>query len=821
MKPKKSPRKYAFLTSACTLTTALIAAPTTAVSQAQSEDRAGAFRMEEIVVTGTASPQRTKFDSSYPISTFGSDAIERKAPMSTADMLSEVPGFWVEATSGTTQGNVFARGITQDGGYRYLSLQEDGMPVYPVGELSFFNPDQFVRVDAFVDRVEAVRGGTAGIFATGAAGGIINFVTRSPGLDPEVMARLTGSDYGMVRADAYVTAPISDQWGIAAGGYFRTSDGVRDPGYTADEGGHVHVKLFGDFGDLRLELFGRYLDDTSLFVVPIPLAGSSSSPREFTGQDAGTYSLHSSDLAAAGLPPSADNVGVRGQDLRDGINPELLTAGGRVTWDINDRVTFTNAFRFTDADVTFNGIFPGPAPVSGFEAAADPGLLGCNPGGVSGLAPEFTVISAGAAYDPSRLVQCHGHWAVAKDYFAIQNDARLNFDFGEHFATLGFYVANFTMEDRWSLGNLLLMTIDDRPQRLSLPGLTDPDGFARYSFFNLLTDHEADTFGLYVANEWQATDAARFDVGVRYDRTELDVRVSEFEFGVDLDGDPDTPWDNDTALVVPGVFNRSDLDFDEWQFTVGLNYDVAPNHGLFARYTTVYKLPHFDDVRDLGENVSPDNIEHFEAGYKVMNDFISAFVTLFQTEMDSVFLDILADGTTASRGTETRSRGIEIEGSLLPLAGLNRLGGTDFQRPALLDIGFSMTFQDPEIIASGPDRGNQTRRIPKTMVRLTPTLYLMAERLRLYGTWSHVGKRFANPENTVPLPSYDKIDLGIIYEHNDNWSFQITADNVTDELGLTEGNPRTDLGVGAPVGSTFMARPLFGRSFRASVSYQM
>jgi iron complex outermembrane recepter protein len=503
MQCKFSLNQYVILTPV--IITVALTWPLSADAQAQSAGRAGDFQMEEIVVTGTASPQRTKFDSSYPISTFGSDAIERKAPMSTADMLTEVPGFWVEATSGTTQGNVFARGITQDGGYRYVSLQEDGMPVYPVGELSFFNPDQFVRVDAFVDRVEAVRGGTAGIFMTGAAGGIINFVTRSPGLDPELMLRLTGSDYGMLRGDAYVTAPLGEQWGIAAGGYYRTSDGIRDPGYTADEGGQLHVKLVGDFGDTRLELFGRYLEDTSLFVVPIPLAGSSSSPRELPGQNAGEYSLHSRDLAAAGLPPSADNVGVRGQNLRDGINPELWTAGARFTWDISDRVTFSNAFRWTDADVTFNGIFPGPAPVRGIEAAADPGLLGCNPGGVANLAPNFTVISTGAAYDPNQLVQCHGHWAVAKDFFSIQNDARFTVDLGDHFATAGFYYANFTMDDRWTLGNLLLMTIDDQPQRLLLPGLTDPDGFARYSFFNLATDHEADTFGIYLANEWQAT----------------------------------------------------------------------------------------------------------------------------------------------------------------------------------------------------------------------------------------------------------------------------------------------------------------------------
>ncbi len=32
---------------------------------------------------------------------------------------------------------------------------EDGIPIYPVFELSFYNPDQFVRVDETIERVEA------------------------------------------------------------------------------------------------------------------------------------------------------------------------------------------------------------------------------------------------------------------------------------------------------------------------------------------------------------------------------------------------------------------------------------------------------------------------------------------------------------------------------------------------------------------------------------------------------------------------------------------------------------------------------------------
>jgi iron complex outermembrane recepter protein len=47
------------------------------------------------------------------------------------------------------------------------------------------------------------------------------------------------------------------------------------------------------------------------------------------------------------------------------------------------------------------------------------------------------------------------------------------------------------------------------------------------------------------------------------------------------------------------------------------------------------------------------------------------------------------------------------------------------------------------------------------------------------------------------------------------FSVQLSADNLTNEVGLTEGNPRTDLGA-TGIGDLYMARPLFERSFTLS-----
>ncbi len=761
------------------------------------------FAMGEVVVTGTGSRERTKYESSVAISTFDAEDIAQQAPASTADLISAVPGFWVESTSGSTQGNVFARGIIQDGGYRYVGLMEDGIPIYPVFELSFYNPDQFVRVDETIDRVEALRGGTAPIFTSGAVGGTINFVTKSPRSVPESSLKATFSDYGLYRADLAWSGPITDTWGIALGGYYRTSDGIRDPGYTADEGGQVRVKLAGELASGTLEFFGKYINDKTLFVVPIPLQGNPSDPSGVNGQDAGEYSLHSEDLAAAPLPTSAAEVGLQGSDLQDGIHPELATVGVGLTWEFTDTTTLTNLLRYTDGEVRFDGIFPGGAPVTGTDFAT-----------AEGVAPVYTVIRTGEPYAATQLVQNHGHWVVNKDYEALQDDVRLNFALDPHDLSIGFYFADYSMSDQWSLGNLLLMDVASRPNRLLLPGSTDPDGFTQYSFFNLAADYDATAYALYASDEWQVTDALRLDFGVRYDQLEVDASISNGAT-VDLDGNPATPWDNATALAGTAR-TESSPDFDHTSWSVGLNYEFTEQHAVFGHYTEAAKMPHFDDIR--GGSLIDDEVTNIELGYKTSLGTLALFATLFQTEFDNVFFnDVLADGSTARRFAKTRTRGIEFEG--------------EFQPVDAFGVSFSITQQDPEyrdfVVRNDQVTpptvtdlsGNQIRRIPETMVRLTPVYYFPGDRGRAYLTYSHFSERFSNDENTIELPSYDKLDAGIMFDLTEALTLQLVGDNLTDEVGLTEGNPRTDVGAGG-IGAIYNARPLFGRSYQFSATFR-
>jgi len=88
--------------------------------------------------------------------------------------------------------------------------------------------------------------------------------------------------------------------------------------------------------------------------------------------------------------------------------------------------------------------------------------------------------------------------------------------------------------------------------------------------------------------------------------------------------------------------------------------------------------------------------------------------------------------------------------------------------------------------------------------------------LKLYGTYTHVGDRWADQSNLQYLPSYKTVDLGALYTIGDKIEIRLSGNNITNELGLTEGNSRLTTGGSGPIN----ARPLFGRSWELSLAYR-
>ncbi|WP_158677972.1 TonB-dependent receptor plug domain-containing protein [Pseudoalteromonas sp. T1lg76] len=170
---------------------------------ANQDDVAKESDIEQIVVTGRAGAGfLRKAETSYAISTLSDEDLVTNNPLSVADVLKTVPGFWVESSGGEAGNNIRARGIPRDG-YSSVSLQENGLAIQHDGGLGYLNADQSFRLDETIERVEVVRGGPSPIFASNAPGGMVNFITRKAYDYDSAVMKLELADYGHYRFDGY------------------------------------------------------------------------------------------------------------------------------------------------------------------------------------------------------------------------------------------------------------------------------------------------------------------------------------------------------------------------------------------------------------------------------------------------------------------------------------------------------------------------------------------------------------------------------------------------------------------------------------------
>lgn len=237
------------------------------VTSAEAEDAA----IEQIIVTGRAgSGVLRRAEASYAISTISDEELVSNNPLSIADVLKMVPGFWVESSGGEASNNIRARGIPRDG-YSSVSLQENGLAIQHDGGLGYLNADQSIRLDETIERVEVVRGGPSSVFASNAPGGIVNFITRKSYDYDSGVFKVEAGDYDHIRFDGYYGKALENDMFVSVGGFFRQNDGVRDPGFKANQGGQIRFSLGKRFQSGEVFADYKYLDDSTAFLLPIVL----------------------------------------------------------------------------------------------------------------------------------------------------------------------------------------------------------------------------------------------------------------------------------------------------------------------------------------------------------------------------------------------------------------------------------------------------------------------------------------------------------------------------------------------------------------------
>ncbi|MBB1291470.1 TonB-dependent receptor [Pseudoalteromonas sp. SR41-4] len=744
---------------ACAIILALSSQTVLADQPATSAQTTTDKKVERIVVSGTPAGMGVrKIDASYAVTNIDAEQIIKLSPKSTADLFKAVPGVWVESSGGESGANVFVRGFPGGGDAPFLTLSLEGSPIYPAPTLSFLENSSLFRIDETIETMEALRGGPNPVVSNGQPGLTTNFRLKRGSEDTQGLFKYTTSDYDLQRVDAVVSGEISDDLYFMVGGYVKSSPGIRDAGFTSEKGSQFTINITKELENGELNFYTRQTDDHGAWYLPTPL--------NVNGIDAEYTQLGTLNRQATIF--TGPNAQAHDIDLGDGRGWDGDVSGGSIKLEFDNGWQFIDRFNITKGDANTFGLVPNGSATTVGEVA-DNGQT------------AFGAVTD-TEYASDTAIQQLGRWVVLKEISSFTNDLAFSKQFGDVSATFGYYTASTSASDWWSLGNTAYHVLEAGGELLN--GIecnqnTDGCGFN----YDISSTGDARTNALYFTGQYKFADAFTLDLGVRKENHDVQYSVDE-----DLDG-----------IITKAV----DYDESKTSWTTGLNYSINDDMGVFARVNRGYKMPYFDDFRDNfgayqgGEKLIKE-VTQAELGYKLITQSTDFFATLFTNEVKGDTF-VSRPGVPAEILTN-EAYGVELD--------------YNFNHESGFSVNLNTTLQQTEITESPENKGNEAQRQPKWQVRVTPSYDFEVDGMyaTLYGTLSAVDDRFGNNENTVTLDGYEKVDLGFILEPMEGIKLQLAIDNLTNEQGITEGDPRN---ADAPNG-----RYIMPRTTRLSVSYE-
>lgn len=717
-------------------------------------------QIEQIVITGKASGiAGLRVDASYAITNVSAENIEKMNPKSTAELFTLVPGVWSESSGGVAGANVFVRGFPGGGDAPFLTVQMQGVPIFPPPTLSFLENSSMFRLDETVDFMEALRGGSTPVISNGQPGLTTNFLLKEGSEETEGLVKLSTSDYGLQRMDAVVSGELADDLYFMMGGYISSSQGVRDAGFNSEEGHQFTLNITKDLDNGSINLYTRQTDDHGVWYLPTPL--------NVAGVD-NTYTQIGPNNRQGTIQFGPDGES-RSVDFGDGRGWKGSVSGGTVDLDLNNDWKLLYRFNYTQGDANTLGLVPEAGAVA-LNTVADNGL-------------NATGATTGTLYDGDTMVQQIGRWVVEKELDSFTNDLAVTKTADSAKYTVGVYSTAFSVKDWWSIGNQSWHVVESGGEALTGIDCNDNQDSCSWNY-DIDATGDGTTRALYAAVEVALNEQWTVDLGLRNENHTIDYTVDE---GL-------------TGQVSKAV----SYDESKIAWTAGVNWMWQKNMGVFARVNKGNKMPFFDDFRDnygaftSGEKLIKE-VTQFELGYKWAEQNYSFYATSFYNQVEG--------------DTFVRRPGDPAE------VMTNRAYGVELDFNYFTSVGFSLnlnsTLQKTEITESPTNEGNRAQRQPRWQVRLTPSYGFEAFEdtfASVYGTIASVSDRYADNENTVTLAGYTKIDAGLQLELTEQLKTQLSVDNLTDKQGLTEGDPRNPT---SPNG-----RYILPRSVTLSMTYQ-
>lgn len=797
-----------------------------------------ALGLGEVFVTGVANPV-SKLESSVSISTLEPAAIEAAAPRTTAEIFRAIPGIRSEASAGDGNTNITVRGVPiSAGGSKYLQLQEDGLPIFLFGDIAFGTADGYLRADQNIARIEAIRGGSASTLASNSPAGVINFISKTGQTASGSVITTSGLDYNSQRLDFEAGSPFGDGLAFHIGGFYRTGEGERNLGYTAQQGGQIKANLTKFFDRGYARVYAKLLNDRTPTYLPQPIAvGGSNDNPDFS--DAGTLSINR-DAIGSNRFLSSFGLGADGErrrsNLSDGLHPVSTSAGLELSFDLGAGVEVMNRGRFSLNSGRFVSPFTagvgspaalltGGGQFGEFDDDGDPATDPVTDGGfdeTAGVDLNGAVITRaenGQVFDGDLIQSVVLFDTELENFNTVFNDASISKNFEDLDLPLTLTAGLFTGIQRinmaWLWNSYFLSVEGDNASLLDVTAadgtaVTD-NGLAAYgaAFFGnccgVRFDATYDIKAPYAAINYTPIPALTLDGSIRYDYGQVSgVGSGGFSAAVDVneDGVISNP-ESRANFIDQASRNPVDYDYDYLSYSAGANYTITDAAAVFGRYSqgysakadrAIFPTNAYIGAAALGIEDPFDKLRQAELGYKQLFPVGGVFLTGFyaQTTEQGGF-----EATTQEViDNDYRSLGVELEG---------------VYSDGPINVRASTTFTDAEITSGGND-GNTPRRQPTFLFSLVPSY------VSDYGTvgLSLLGQTssYAQDSNELELPGFAIVNAFAQAKLTDALSLGLAANNLLDIVAITESEEGS-----IPDSGYIRARSISGRTISASLRY--
>jgi len=813
-------------TSALVLPFSAFAQTATLADQAAAPDETD---NSDIIVTAVARGQN-KLDSSVSVSSLNAEQIQTTAPRSVAELFRNLPGIRSESSGGEGNANIAVRGLpVASGGAKFLQLQEDGLPVLEYGDITFGNADIFLRSDFNVQRVEAIRGGSASTFASNSPGGVINLISKTGETEGGAIQASTGLDYSDYRLDIDYGGHLTDSLRFHIGGFYRQGTGPRQAGYDGNKGGQLKFNITKEFTGGYIRLYGKYLDDRAIGYLPNPVrvTGSNSDPHyeNIPGFSINQDTLHSRYITRNVTLDGNNNPVV--DDIRDGQHPVVKSFGLESQFEVGGGWQVTERFRYSDISGRFISNFPSNVDSASTIATALGGA-GATLSYANGPKAGQVISSPSTLNGNGLLAQIVVFDTKLNSLDNVTNDIRVTRDFdvggGKLGFTAGFYKSRQTIDTEWLWTSLLSDVVGGGNAALvnvrnaSGQPVTQDGAYAyAASYFGgccrRTYNLDYNTNAPFASLSYE-TGKLTLDGSIRYDFGKAQGSIAGSDLGgsrvgttsYDINGDGVISNAETRVGVIPltrpAPVNYS---FNYWSYSLGANYRLAQDLAIFARYSRGGRAnadrllfgPAVSTVDGhlVSSDAAVDMVDQAEGGVKYRSGGLALYATGFWARTEEQNFEAT---TQTFFNRKYRAYGLELEGSYRTGGFSLTAGGTWTKSKIVSDV------LNPTVV------GNRPRRQAEFVFQATPQYDFgpVTVGANFVGTTSS----YTQDTNQLKLPGYTTVNGFLQYRPIERVQLSLNANNLFNVKGFTEAEDAA-----IPTNGIVRARSINGRTVSAAV----